>query len=179
MSDELFCRICRKEECPGRCCACHIVWPLLPSLLSSIAKVKLARKCTVKWKITYLFLLFLLIFWFFHSRYYLKILLVQIVSQVFLSVVSPSGFATLLCLYPSTGLPWGICKLMFRFEHNPINSSVPTGEAAFWFVKSQIFIVKLRSPMKEQKYSTYELHRIQLLISLCSVVYCDMKSISH
>lgn len=33
--------------------------------------------------------------------------------------------------------------------------------------------------MKEQKCSTYELHRIQLLISLCSVVYSDMKSISH
>lgn len=30
-----------------------------PSLLPSIAKVKLARKCTVEWKITYLFLLFL------------------------------------------------------------------------------------------------------------------------
>lgn len=61
---------------------------------------------------------------------------------------------------------------MFRFE-------LPPSEAAIRFVKSQVCVIKLRSPIKEEKCSTYELHRIQLLISSCSVVSSDMKNIPY
>ena len=59
----------------------------------------------------------------------------------------------------------------------PHKFSCSPNAAAIWFVKSRVSVVKLRSPMKE-KCSTYELHRIQLLIPLSSVV-SYVNSIPH